>query len=109
MESINPKDFSEIDISTIEYLTLKNGNMILLDETAPEMKNKTKKIKNDFPKFNNFNILTISEPITISFVSLLIEHSITNNIKHNINHHNNYSIFKNDNFIINSNLKYKKK
>ena len=105
MESINPKDFSEIDISTIEYLTLKNGNMILLDETAPEMKNKANKNKNDFQKFNNFNILTISEPIAISFASLLNKHSLINNIKHN----NNYSIFKNDNFvIINSKFNYKK-
>ena len=105
MESINPKDFSEIDISTIEYLTLKNGNMILLDETAPEMKNKANKNKNDFQKFNNFNILTISEPIVISFASLLNKHSLINNIKHN----NNYSIFKNDNFvIINSKFNYKK-
>ena len=105
MESINPKDFSEIDISTIEYLTLKNGNMILLDETAPEMKNKANKNKNDFQKFHNFNILTISEPIAISFASLLNKHSLINNIKHN----NNYSIFKNDNFvIINSKFNYKK-
>ena len=43
MESINPRDFSELDLSTIEYLTLKNGNMILLDETVPEKKKNKKK------------------------------------------------------------------
>ena len=97
MESINPKDFEEIDISTIEYLTLKNGNMILLDETAPEKQNKTKKIKNDFPKFHNFNILEISKPVTISYSSLLNKNFLKYNTKHN---NKNISIFKNDNFFI---------
>ena len=100
MESINPKDFSEIDLSTVEYFTLKNGNMILLDETVPEKKNKVKTNKNEYQKNKNFNLLAISETIDVCYKSLLKINSKSNN-----NNKDNYStsIFKNDNFcIINS-------
>ena len=95
MESINPRDFSEIDLSTIEYLTLKNGNMILLDDTVPERQIKIKRNKIDFNQYQNnqkFNFLSISETIIVYYKSLPKP-------KSNINNYNddNNILLKNDN------------
>ena len=97
MESINPRDLSEIDLSTIEYLTLKNGNMIILDETVPQKQNKSKKNNIEFNKHKKFFFLSISEPIIVSFKSF-------SKIKHIRNKHNydNIIIFKNDNIFFQS-------
>ena len=43
MENINPKDVPDIDIDTISYITLKNGNVFVLDDATPENPNKPKK------------------------------------------------------------------
>ena len=40
MESIHPNDIITMDLSTISYLTLKNGNMVLIDDSVPEKGNK---------------------------------------------------------------------
>ena len=101
MESINPRDFSELDLSTIEYLTLKNGNMILLDETVPEKKKKIKRNKIDFNRFQKFNYLSISEPIIVYYKSL----SMPNHIKTSLDN-DNIIIFKNENIFI-KNIKQK--
>ena len=41
MESIHPNDIITMDLSTISYLTLKNGNMVLIDDSVPEKEIKT--------------------------------------------------------------------
>ena len=63
MKSINPKDYSEVEVSTIEYITLKNGNIIILDNTIPEKKNKINKCTLDKMKSN----FLISNHINFSF------------------------------------------
>lgn len=45
MEAINPKDLSRLDPDTISYVTLKNGNIIVLDTSVKEKKNENDKIK----------------------------------------------------------------
>ena len=40
MESIHPNDIITMDLNSISYLTLKNGDMILIDESVPEKENK---------------------------------------------------------------------
>ena len=42
METINPKNFIDIDPYIVSFITLKNGNMIMLDELAPIKPNKIK-------------------------------------------------------------------
>ena len=36
MESIHPNDIITLDLNSISYLTLKNGNMVLIDDSVPE-------------------------------------------------------------------------
>ena len=40
METIHPNDIISMDLNTISYLTLKNGNMVLIDDSVPEKVNK---------------------------------------------------------------------
>ena len=40
METIHPNDIISMDLNTISYLTLKNGNMVLIDDSVPEKGNK---------------------------------------------------------------------
>jgi hypothetical protein len=75
MESINPNDIMSLDLNTISYLTLKNGNMILLDDSVPQKTNgDIKKI----PESSNLSrddikspakelILEISSPLELTF------------------------------------------
>ena len=68
METIHPNDIQELDADTFSFITLKNGNMIMIDDSVPE-KPKTTKLKNDI-KSNNEKIpqeLKVSEQLTIAF------------------------------------------
>ena len=64
MESINPDDIEDIDKSQISIITLKNGNMISIDETVPSKKanKKTQKDNNKeyqiSQKLINFTIIS---------------------------------------------------
>ena len=40
MKAIHPNDIITMDLNSISYLTLKNGDMILIDESVPEKENK---------------------------------------------------------------------
>ena len=40
METINPTNFIDIDPDTVSFVTLKNGNMLMLDDSAPEQPHK---------------------------------------------------------------------
>ena len=69
METINPKDLSRIDPNTISYITLTNGNMIVLDSSVSE-KSIIEKDKNNYlSKIESFKKtpLKISEKIIISY------------------------------------------
>jgi hypothetical protein len=74
MESINPNDIMTLDMAQISYVTMKNGNMILIDDSIPQKSNKESN-KNS-PLFTTAvpetNIkkdihLEISSPSTFSF------------------------------------------
>ena len=39
----NPKNFIDIDPTVVSFITLKNGNMIVIDESTPAKSNKEKK------------------------------------------------------------------
>ena len=47
METINPKDVSKLDFDSISFITLKNGDMIMIDGSVPE------KYKSELPKYDN--------------------------------------------------------
>ena len=100
MESINPKDFYEIDLSAIEYFTLKNGNMVMLDENAPEKKKNSKKPHLLSSPQKNISLI-ISEPINISYKSLLKPKPFKDNTK------SKNIIFNNDNFFIKNEIQNK--
>ena len=52
MESIHPNDIITMDLNSISYLTLKNGNMVLIDDSVPEKGNKENQ---NIPKSSIFN------------------------------------------------------
>ena len=65
MEMIHPKDVGLLDPETISFITLKNGNMIMVDNTAP-MKPIIERKKIDFEQSVK-NSLKISEKLSISY------------------------------------------
>ena len=54
METINPDDIDDISHDQISIITLKNGNMIKIDDTVPAKK--TKKNKDKCNSFSNYQI-----------------------------------------------------
>ena len=72
METINPKNFIDIDPSLVSFITLKDGNMIMLDDSAQVKPTKEKnKIIQEEEK-NNFKekksmILAVSFPMNFSY------------------------------------------
>ena len=70
MEAINPNDIAKLEKDEISFITFKNGNMIMVDESAPEkyqskeIKNNDKNIRiNNKDKDKNFQKLSISKKI----------------------------------------------
>ena len=45
MESINPDDIADLDYNQISIITLKNGNIITIDDTIPSKKPKNRQQK----------------------------------------------------------------
>ena len=62
MESINPSDIADLDFDSISFITLKTGDMIMIDNSVP------KKIKLDKPKTNNHSKKkdTIKQKLSVS-------------------------------------------
>ena len=52
METVNPKNFIDIDPYIVSFITLKEGNMIMIDESTPAKPNKVKIITEE-EKNNN--------------------------------------------------------
>ena len=72
MESINPNDIFNLDINNISLITLKNGDMIIIDNTVPEKggnkKNKQKsRNTNVSNNIKNSAKLEISSSLNFSF------------------------------------------
>ena len=73
MESVNPKNFIDIDPSIVSFITLKDGNMIMIDESTPAKPNKTKLFSETNNKSETLNTqkkaeLIQSEQINFSFI-----------------------------------------
>ena len=76
MESIHPNDLMSLDTDSISYITLKNGNMILIDDSVPQ-KTKADNGKNIIGNFSSASnevenpkkeiVLEISSASTLSF------------------------------------------
>ena len=116
METINPKNFIDIDPTIVSFITLKNGNMIVIDESTPAKSNKEKKkFEEEEEKNNNENIdkpkqieLTLSEQINLSFIGNEKKIEATTIIKKN-DFNLISSIIRNINFsIINKNSNIQK-
>ena len=63
MESINPSDIANLDFDSISFITLKTGDMIMIDNSVPKKIQLDKKIK------NNKNITqkdTIKQKLSVS-------------------------------------------
>jgi len=72
MESINPNDIFNLDIYNISLITLKNGDMIIIDNTVPEKggnKKNKQKSRNTNVKTNTKNSakLEMSSSLNFSF------------------------------------------
>ena len=89
MESINPNDIITLDVNTISYLTLKNGNMVMLDDTVPQKTNKENKNNSEYNAFSSDTLkspskeikLEISSPLEISFEGKLDSNKYKSNFK----------------------------
>ena len=109
MESIHPNDIITMDLNSISYLTLKNGNMVLIDDSVPEKGNKEKmklskssgSNKNESKKIQKNIKLEIVSPSSLYFKGIKIYNSHNNEndrIKHDYKIFN--KIIKNENFLI---------
>ena len=66
METINPNNIIDIDPDTVSFITLKNGNMLMLDDSAPEQPHKNFS-KLTYNQNNNKKIYTCSETQNIFY------------------------------------------
>ena len=100
METINPKNFIDIDPYTVSFITLKDGNMIMIDELTPSKPNKVKIILEEEKNKNKEKVqeLSLSEQINFSFFGNQKNNKNNFNlISKNISFSflkNNYNIFK---------------
>ena len=106
MESIHPNDIITMDLSTISYLTLKNGNMVLIDDSVPEKGNKNnQKIsnfnKNDSKIFQKNYKLEIESPSFLFFKGIKVRNKYDDeNEKKKYDYKIYNIIMKNENFFI---------
>ena len=89
METINPKNFIDIDPSSVSFITLKDGNMIMLDESTPVKPSKEKtevplEEENNKIEPKNKDILAVSFPINFSYKGCIKKNIILEVVK-NIN------------------------
>ena len=89
MKSINPNDIMTLDLESISYVTLKDGNMILVDDTIPQKTNKDKKNipgsstsgQNDIKGSPKEIIFEITSPLTLSFEGKIDTNKYKSNFK----------------------------
>lgn len=68
METIHPNNIQDLDTDVISFITLKNGNMIMVDDSAPEKPKKEKsKLDNNSKNEKIPQPLEVSNELTISF------------------------------------------
>ena len=116
MESINPDDIADLDYNQISIITLKNGNIITIDDTIPSKKPKKQTTKrNSFSSYQisqkliNLTIISKKENITGANLNFNNKNKICQNINFFYNSSNNMEQPKKDNFSNQDNIKEKMK
>ena len=72
MKSINPNDITTLDTKSISYVTLKDGSMILIDDTVPQITNLEKKIvSNEEKRSFNKNKLSVTSSLSLSYEGII--------------------------------------
>ena len=91
METINPKDVGKLDFDSISFITLKNGDMIMIDGSAPEKyKSEAQKYDNYSTKIkNNIQNLEVMKQLSFNYKG-------KNKYNNTIDKINNKIILKND-------------
>ena len=91
METINPKDVGKLDFDSISFITLKNGDMIMIDGSAPEKyKSEAQKYDNYSTKIkNNIQNLEVMKQLSFTYKG-------KNEYNNTIDKINNKIILKND-------------
>lgn len=95
MESIHPNDIMTLDMTKVSYVTLKDGSMIVIDDSIPEKGNKDKK---DIPAVSNKNKLPKEIKLEISSPSTLLFKGNSDKNKYKSNFKICTQIIKNTNF-----------
>ena len=91
METINPKDVGKLDFDSISFITLKNGDMIMIDGSAPE------KYKSESPKYDNYSIKSKNNIQNLEVMKQLsFTYKGKNKYNNTIDKINNKIILKND-------------
>ncbi len=100
METINPKNFNDIDPSTVSFITLKDGNMIMLDDSTPVKPSKENNIQpstledtKNLSKEKPQQILAVSFPTNFSYKGNTKKNIILE-ITKNINFSYNKTVYK---------------
>ena len=81
METINPKNFIDIDPTSVSFITLKDGNMIMLDDSTPVKPSKEKKIQSSLEEINTLQKIKPQQILAVSFPT---NFSYKGNVKKNI-------------------------
>ena len=91
METLNPNDIGKLDFDTFSFITLKNGDMIMIDSSAPEKYKSEKQTCNNelIQKNQILNNLSVSKQITFTFKG-------KNTFNKNIDKSNKQIIMKSD-------------
>ena len=91
METINPKDVGKLDFDSISFITLKNGDMIMIDGSAPE------KYKSEAQKYDNYSIKSKNNIQNLEVMKQLsFTYKGKNKYNNTIDKINNKIILKND-------------
>ena len=105
MESIHPNDIITLDLNSISYLTLKNGNMVLIDDSVPEkgIKDNPNIPKSSIFSKNDIKIAPKKFKLKIEYPSKFYIKGIkVNNINYKYNNKYDYKksnkIIKNESF-----------
>ena len=117
MKAINPNDLFKLDTDSISFITLKDGNMIMIDESAPEKfsSNNPNNIADYSQKNKSPQKLTFSKRLTFSYNGENIPNNLNNEkINSRYSDINTQKIIKNDFNLIskiskNTNFEFKPK
>ena len=91
METINPKDVGKLDFDSISFITLKNGDMIMIDGSAPE------KYKSEAQKYDNYSTKSKNNIQNLEVMKQLsFTYKGKNKYNNTIDKINNKLILKND-------------